>query len=543
MRENLILRLRISICSRWAQLLALMVASILLWIGIYFSGQYLLEWESFRQTQTALTSYWMIEEGWRLDYQTPVLGYPWPIPFEFPIYQTIVASISWIGDLQLDRIGRLVSIFFLLACAWPALATVRRLNLPIEVAWVFCALLWSSPLYIFYGRMFLMETAALFFALAFIPFALDLTDPRPRWQSAAFFVIFATLALLQKLTTGFPVLVILACVVFITHLRTRGCTMPTVRQLTFVVLAFSVPLSLAAVWTQHANSIRAQNYYGATTTFSAQSQYYFGALNDKVNIHIIKTVFWDRIIEQSAAGLLGIVILSAALYYGQRHARNVVVVCLGLFVLPILLFTRVHYFLPYYQTACVAFLLGALSVACVVCLPWAVRRTNVAVPFIVLMLVASNFAHFAATYGEYLKKKINMINTTTLAVSDVIRRYTPKDSAILVYGLRSYGAARPLISWSSEIAYYSQRKSFTVEKWFEKRMQNNPASFLGGKQLGSIVFCSKLTEDYARIIKQYAIVPQLFKVNDCYIWLPEVKEIELRSGEKILPQNPFAQQR
>jgi hypothetical protein len=32
----------------------------------------------------------MIKEGWQLAYQTPMLGYPWTIPLEFPFYQLIV---------------------------------------------------------------------------------------------------------------------------------------------------------------------------------------------------------------------------------------------------------------------------------------------------------------------------------------------------------------------------------------------------------------------------------------------------------------------
>ena len=36
----------------------------------------ILDHHEFRQTQTALTSYWTVQEGFRLDYITPVLGPP-----------------------------------------------------------------------------------------------------------------------------------------------------------------------------------------------------------------------------------------------------------------------------------------------------------------------------------------------------------------------------------------------------------------------------------------------------------------------------------
>ena len=80
------------------------------------------------------------------------------------------------------------------------------------------------------------------------------------------------------------------------------------------------------------------------------------------------------------------------------------------------------------------------------------------VPLVVFVLVGANFLQFLTSYGDTLARKINVRNNATLAVSDIVRRYTPEDSAILVFGLRSQGSAYPVASWSSEIAYYSQKK-------------------------------------------------------------------------------------
>ena len=139
------------------------------YIAFRYIRQPLIDDYAFRQTQTALTSYWMLKEGLVLAYQTPVAGFPWSIPFEFPIYQTLVAAITALTDFDLDAVGRFVSYIFLVACGWPAFATTRRLELPKSVPLVFCALLWTSPLYVYWGRSFMIETAALFFSFACIP--------------------------------------------------------------------------------------------------------------------------------------------------------------------------------------------------------------------------------------------------------------------------------------------------------------------------------------------------------------------------------------
>ena len=45
----------------------------------------------FRQTQTAITSYYLFTDGISFKYMTPILGQPWSVPFEFPLYQFIVS--------------------------------------------------------------------------------------------------------------------------------------------------------------------------------------------------------------------------------------------------------------------------------------------------------------------------------------------------------------------------------------------------------------------------------------------------------------------
>ena len=84
--------------------LALMFALAVLWIGV---SQPLLDQYFARQTQTALTSYWLIRGGPIFAYETPVAGFPWSVPLEFPVYQIVVALLSSAG-VPLDPAGRIV---------------------------------------------------------------------------------------------------------------------------------------------------------------------------------------------------------------------------------------------------------------------------------------------------------------------------------------------------------------------------------------------------------------------------------------------------
>jgi hypothetical protein len=76
-----------NIANRFASraLLGMLASAFLFALSILCLGlfQPLLDPFSFRQTQTALTTYWLVRGGPIFAYETPMGGYPWSIPFEF----------------------------------------------------------------------------------------------------------------------------------------------------------------------------------------------------------------------------------------------------------------------------------------------------------------------------------------------------------------------------------------------------------------------------------------------------------------------------
>jgi hypothetical protein len=448
--------------------------------AVRYLDQPLLEAHAFRQTQTALTSFWMMQEGWQLAYQTPVGGYPWAIPFEFPIYQALAAGIAGVGRVSLDAVGRILSFMFLIGCAWPAWRIARRLALPPRVVWVFCALLWSSPTYLFWGRSFMIETAALFFAFAAVAFTIDLVEPHPRWSSALGAAAFGTLALLQKITTAGPILAILACVWFGARLR-RPVTSPSRGEHTKALIAFGIPLLLAAAWTLYSEQVRALNPLGAQLSSSELRQWTFGTLDQKWSLATYVTVVWQRVFVQSAGGVLGAALLLGALTWPNApRMRLLLLTALGGFFAPIVIFTNLHLVHDYYQASCVLFLTAALAVAVAEWLP-RVARHDAAPLVATCLLVISNLLAFDATYGGAIRASFHEDRDRTLAMAKVLRESTPTNSAFIAFGN----------DWSSDLAYYAQRKSFTVPAFFRdySTVWMDPARFVGGAPLAAIVTC------------------------------------------------------
>lgn len=458
------------------------------WVTLRAVDQPLVDIHAFRQTQTALTADWMVREGWRLDYQTPVAGAPWSIPFEFPLYQAIVAAVVSVTGFDLTATGRVFSWLFLVACGWPAFQIASRLRLPAAVPWSFCALLWSAPLYVYWGRTFMIETAALFFVLACLPWWLDVVQGEGGWRSRWLFVGFATLAVLQKSTTGGPVLLVLL-VVGLARWLWPGSQAPFARTRA----AWASGLTLAALaagglWAAHSDTVKLANPLGRLLTGGGLSAWNFGTLAQKLDFQTWQTVVWERGFGWNAAGLLGAAVLAGFWAWPAdrsipetRRDRLLVLAGLTLFLLPILIFTNLHVVHEYYQVACVAFLLAALAV---VLGSWLPRITGLAAvtPLALVPFVLSNIDHYRSAYGIVVARPLDQqdpLALERLRLGQWLREATPKGSGLVVFGQ----------TWSSELPFHAGRKGCVCPAWYPDitRAWERPEEVLGGVPLGAIV--------------------------------------------------------
>jgi hypothetical protein len=482
------------------------------WTAVRHAGQPLLEFHAFRQTQTALTSFWIMEEGPRLAYQTPVSGYPWSIPFEFPLYQMIAAAVATAGHLELDAVGRLLSFAFLVACAWPAAAVVERLKLPKSTAWSFCALLWSSPLYLFWGRSFMIETASVFFAFASVPFALDLVRGPATWRSAWICASFGTLAALQKVTTGAPVSLVMGVLWLWTRWKAGGIRQSGREGLLQIAAALVLPILVAGAWMAYAGALTMENPMGAELAGRLRG-WTFGTLAQRFSVADWASLLWHRTIAQNAGGFLGVALIAGSLALpGPVRIRAAVLTGLALFLAPLLVFTNLHFVHAYYQAGCVLFLIGSLALAAVRL--QAVVPHSAVVPGITALLVASNIMEFRKSYGPMLRTRLDTAHNCTLAVAAVLRENTAPATGIVVFGQ----------DWSSETPYYARRRSFAVPDWFSRYdpVWAEPAKFLGDTPLGAVVvFPGSRGMDPAQIARKLADNPgwRLMEVQGCRILL------------------------
>lgn len=462
--------------------IALVALSFSFHLAITYAVQPPLDAYSFRQTQTALTSYWFIEQGFQLAYETPVAGAPWAIPFEFPIYQAIVAYISKTFNLSLDGTGRLVSYAFLLLLVIPAIAITERLKLPSVTSLYFIAILFSMPIYIYWGRSFMIETAALFFGIAAIKFFLDyLLGNRSIWVVLAF-VAFATLCMLQKATTALPIMIVFSIVFFVFELnRSSSLKSATlIKNLFAGGVVFLIPISIGFAWIIGTDQIKLENPLGEQLTSTALVEWNWGTLSQRTSSELWTKVVWERILSHNLGAWLGLSLIAAPFFVCvEPKIKFIALGLVSLGIVPLFLFTNLHLIHDYYQTANVVFFAYGVSLTlAVVVAP--IFGKPVAI-FTLAMLMLSNYVALQNGYLPQIKTEFTKANRD-LAIGKILNREISYGDQFVAFGN----------DWSSTFAYISERKSFTVPPWFKEyeRVISNPAEFLEQGRLGAIVSCT-----------------------------------------------------
>lgn len=496
--------------------LAALCFAYALYIAVRYADQAPLDIHRFRQTQTALTAYWLGQNGFSLAYETPVAGPPWSIPFEFPLYQYIVALVSQASHVSLDASGRLVSFLFLVLCLMPASAITRSLKLSDSTFYLFAALLMSSPLYLYWGRTFMIETAAVFFSIAGIKYFVDLLQNMHPARSAVLFVLFISLGILQKATTGLPVLAVLSFVylgALIREWRSTG-TLFLARKTLLALLYFGIPLLIGIAWTLYTDQVKLLNSLGASLTSGALAKWNWGSLSQRLSVELYRDVIWQRMFERNLAGVLGFAILAVALgMRASRQTKLVIVVSALLGLLPLFLFSNLHIIHSYYQTGNMVFLIYAGSVALGHVLY--LRRKLVAVVLAVAM-IGSNYFWFAMEQLPVVKTDFNAMNSRDYAVGEFLRAHVPEGNYFVAFGN----------DWSSTFAYMAQRKSFTVPPFYKDygRISRHPEQFIDAAHLGAVVVCPFKGPPSREDLVQWSVTGRRWKigqVQNCYIAVPD----------------------
>ena len=416
----------------------------------------LLPGNEFRQAQTAVTTHFIQRDAdFSLAYPTPVLGKPWSIPMEFPLYQWTVAGVSSMTGQPIIQAARAVSCicFYLsLPAIWLLL---RRLQLNAYQRWLTLGVILSSPLYVFYARAFLIETMALMFGLWFLQsFLAAVENRRPFWVIAA--NVTGIGAGLVKVTT-FMVYLLPAAVcagvwlwkAYSTspHPSTRASSLAG--TLGWIVACVALPFSITWGWIEFADAIKALNPSGEELVSSAMSGYHFGTWQTRLSSEPW-LAHWRTVTTNITPWPGIIVLLVAGVGFGGRWRKWILASSL-LFIAAPLTFPVLYAWHEYYFVANGVLLLSALG------LTLAALNGSAAPRWAVWMVVLTVHALQAWTYFQHLYPTQRLPYEGGSGLTRLLRDLTQPDDVLVIAGN----------DWSSVIPFYAERRALMIRTSLE----------------------------------------------------------------------------
>lgn len=496
----------------------LLIASIS--IAAYLTFSYAshppLDLHSFRQSQTALTSYWFTEEGYRLDYQTPVAGSPWSIPFELPLYQAIVAIHADALKKDLNATGRIISFLFMLGTLIPAYLINKSLGLPRATFITFGISLFTSPIYLYWGRAFMIETTAVFLVISSIACILKLLKGDHRMRHLVGYIGFSTVGMLQKATTALPTHLIMAgLLIFCLYHKYGIKAFYRPKKFIMVLGCGLTPLLVGLLWVGYTDSIKSLNPLGRELTSVALSTWNWGTLKQRFSIDLYVNVVYLRIFQGNLGGPLGIILLSMAiLRTTEKKMKIIISISMALGLLPLFLFTPLHIEHDYYQTANVIYLLYATSLAIILVTKHGNQPRKASITIVIALLILSNYFMFYNSYLPFINDT-SYLTSKDYEVGLALKRELPSDAQFVSFGN----------DWSSTLAYISERKSFSVPRWFKdyQNVMAHPENYVDLGQLGAVTYCNPTDEELHALLNWLKSTQgwKLGLIQDCYVATPE----------------------
>lgn len=498
--------------SHWVRLVFLACLAYSLWgVGVGWQSKNLPGVE-FRQAQTAISAHFIkLENNFSPAYPTPVLGKPWSIPMEFPLYQWTTVVVSNLTGLGLTKSGRLVSI----ACFYltlPALwLLLDRWRMKSAGRWLVLALVVTVPFHLFYARAFLIETMALMFAVWFwVGFERAVGGRHIGWLMVA--LAAGAGAGLVKVTT-FAVYLMPAGAWAWQRLWERRHGGGWRVELAWMLAAVALPLLATVWWVQWADATKALNPMADFLGSRQVSWFTLGTAESRLSPE-----FWAAKWEMVSAGLTAPAVLAGglalALAVGRERWRDMGS-CLLWFALPLAIFPELYARHAYYFMANSVLLFLALGLALAALLESRGGRLSTGL-LLVLVLGNQVTGYFTQYYPEQ-RGVSSGGDPLTQSLSDL----TTPDEYLIVAGH----------DWNSMLPYYARRRALMFREDVEGNADRHEAALrrLEGERLGALIIKGPL-EPRAALIARAATLglesTPLYRWEDNAVFLPRERRVE-----------------
>jgi len=466
----------------------------------------------FRQAQTALSAYFIQRDSdFSPAYPTPVLGKPWSIPMEFPLYQWTVVVTSDATGLGLVKSGRLVSIvcFYLMLPAVYLL--LGRWNVAGLRRWLIVATALSCPLYIFYTRAFLGETMALMFS-AWFWFAFSVAVERRSGWWLALTSFTGMCAGLVKITT-FMLYCLPVAIWAVRRLRAGRQNGQWRRDLTWMAAAVLVPFVSSYWWISFADAVKAQN----PLAWFLSSEHLRG-----FNLGVWSTRFspamWAmkaRFVHESLTSFYAMSLCAMVAVVAARHRWREIVLCVAVFLAALVIFPELYAIHEYYYVENTLLLIMAMGLALVGLAES--RHPRWVFVAVTIGVAGGQMFHYVRHYFPQQRG----ISPGGDGLTNAIGELTKPDDVIAIFGQ----------DWNSMIPYYAGRRAimFRDEENRDTPRLRQALANLRGERIGALIVTdsnSSTVEVQEWFVKLGLDARPLFRWRNFTVYLPAESRTE-----------------
>jgi len=454
---------------------------------------------SFRQTQTAISTYYMAQDASMFaDYITPVLGKPWRIPMELPIYQWFTARWHNLTGMPLDPSGKLVSVFAWLACMAPVWLLLRTLRFGTAQIFLSLVLLLSSPLYLFWSNAFLIETTGLLLGVCMLACAVRGHELKCSWWLVAAFG-FGVAAIMCKATTwavamgmgGLMLVFREGWPCWKSFWKSKA-----ERRMgdSFILVAASCSLILPVVagklWLNHGDSVKIGNPFAREIILANspnQSRWNYGTLEQKLDPATWHQI-WRHLTDQLlvpfpiVGPFLMLLILIAGAIAVPRRIPLILIFFAGFASGPIV-FTNLYFEHSYYWCANGIWLLLAVGTALAGIWEFKPEKHWPKVSALALILGIS-ISGFSVWFRNYLPILDALPSHSQIAEAWIkpVQSVVPPERTLLIIGN----------DWNPNSLYYAERKgiAFPTAPWISfpgSQLKESLAMLKPEEKLGAVV--------------------------------------------------------
>ncbi|HLP07771.1 MAG TPA: hypothetical protein VK178_06365 [Opitutaceae bacterium] len=469
--------------ARWENWLsALLLTAAAIWFGwavtrAWHNGN--LPGCEFRQAQTAVSAYWIQHDrDFSLAYPTPVLGKPWSIPMEFPLYQWSVVAVSDLTSTPLVQSARAVSLACLIL-ALPALwILLRRFGLPPARRALLVALVLTCPLLVFYARSFLIETMVLASALWFVAaFGETMHSRRFGWLLVA--NVAGAIAGPVKVTTYLLYLIPAAtwgAWLLLRAWRERaGSWQPVRATLAWGLGCVALPFAATFAWTDFADEVKASSLGGAFLGSANMTGFNFG-LGEIFGLRFSSDA-WSQMFHYWSQGILAAPVALAAAavaaLFGGRW-RWPALGSIALFFLAQFIFPLLYAWHEYYFVANAALLV--LGAGFALCGLLEARQTRVAGWLLAGALLLGQGQLFVTSY---LRPHLSYLSYGGTGLTELLRQMIDPEEVLVIAGE----------DWDSSTPFFARRRALMIRRNLESDWDYLDRAFRGlqGEQVGALL--------------------------------------------------------